>query len=346
MADGVGCLPRAAEATPQVPELRASALAEVERRVGVAAGADRAQLQLLRAAVDRLLTQIDDAPFPPLDLPLLTFAALAGAPTSTATVVAAACAFVFLGADLLDDAADGEAAHTWPDTPASVVSLAGATILATLPQAVLIDVGVATGTTLELLQVLGDGLLAMSGGQQRDLTNRLGAPPSVDAVECSVTGKSGAEMAMFAALAATVATGGPRERSVCAEMGRAFGTAMQYAADLSDLLADGEQRDLRDGAWTLPLAWHAERLSGAAKTEFVALCAAARTDVRSRDSVREQVLAGGTAGMCALHIETRCQRALRHLRSLRVVDAAATEQLATLVTAPSPWHRDDLAVSS
>jgi len=296
---------------------------------------DAQQAELFRRAFDRLGTIVSDMPFfPATDLPVLVYRALTGRLDDVAVGIAAACACVYLGADTLDDVADGDDRVEWAEVPASVVSLTGSTILAALPQRLLLGLPLGEQGRLPALRRLTDGLLEMSAGQRADLALRHGPFPDVDTVERAVRAKSGGEMATFAGIAA-LAAGAPDDRRATAEeLGAAIGTAGQLASDISELTSDSaEHRDLVGGARTMPIVWHMRRLDGEERDRFAELLEAARTDAAARRAVQAEVVDAGTARRCAVVVQIHCQRAHRLADALAGGDAAVADPVHRIIDA-------------
>lgn len=238
----------------------------------------------------------------------------AGGDRRRATSIAAACALVFLGADILDDLADGESRPEWERSTTGEVTLAAATCLSALAPLALSEIKLPARTVAKLHRTLTHGLLRMAAGQYDDLhSTAQQSETSPEAVEDAVAGKSGEEFAMFCALAAVAAGANARVTRHYAAMGKAIGTGGQIASDCYELFEDPEARDLRQGTLTLPLALHISRLSGAEKAEFRKRLVRARTSATSRERIRKLVRSSGALRMAVFTVETYRQRALREL---------------------------------
>lgn len=298
---------------------------------------------MFRRAFDRLRTIVAEMPFfPAMDLPLLVYRALAGRLDDVAVDVAAACACVYLGADTVDDVADGDQRPEWAGIPGSVVSLTGSTILATLPQRIVLDLPLDSDTRVAVLSRLTAGLVEMSAGQHSDLALRSGEFPDVDTVERSVQRKSGGEMATFAGMAALAAGAAESARAAAEDLGAAIGTAGQLASDISELTSDlAEYRDLAGGARTLPIAMHVHRLDAADRDRFLDLLNDARTNPAARRSVRSEVLTSGTARRSAVVVQIHCQRARRLADALAGDDLLVAESLHRVIDALAFYRSGD-----
>lgn len=301
-----------------VSDVRACAEAFVEK---VAQGPQ--QRRLLQIVLERLKKYAqEDVWFPVVNLPLFVYAGLCE-DNGPARPLAMATAFIFLGADLLDDLADGDLEPSWQGYQPKEIQLAAATLLSSLPQLVLSELPVSPGYRLAMQRALAQGLLRMSFGQQLDLAmNGKTNFSSEDVVE-SVAAKSGEEMAIFSRLAAQLAEAPDRTVQAYAEFGRAFGTASQLASDCHDIFQAELSRDLFNGTRTLPIAMYLERLKGDGREKFLELLEEARKDSNSREIVRRQLHADGILMRCAFRVEVYCQKALGILDSVRPREPAA-----------------------
>ena len=179
-----------------------------------------------------------------LQLTALVHAACTGAEAPAPLV--ASNLLVFLGADLLDDIADGELPDGWEP---AVASLAATTLLCVATRAALAALDTTPERKVELSRCLDAALLDMSAGQHADLTSTPADPAAARAI---AERKAGAEFALFARSAALLA-GSDRVDAYDA-FGRDFGTAAQLASDLASL-----DEDLAAGRHTLAVTHLAAR---------------------------------------------------------------------------------------
>lgn len=274
-----------------------------------------------------------------IELPLLVHAAVAGTDRPPISL-AAATTLVFLGADALDDVADGDWHEAWGSRSAAEITLGAATLLSAIAPLAIEGLGAPAERTARMHAILARGLLQMAAGQYADLTGAAARGLGVaDRVEVSVAGKSGAEMAMFAALGAELAGASAAVVERYAAMGSAIGTGGQFASDCHELFADREARDLARGAATLPLALHLERLDGAKRRAFLELLERARSDESARVQVRREVRASGALRHCLFIVEVYRHRARRELAAARPHPTAA-DALCTLIDGISSFSQE------
>lgn len=272
------------------------------------------QLQLLKGFLDRLKRDCNQSdPLLFMELPLSVHIAAGGSQRS-AYRVAAACSLAFMGADVLDDLADGDIRPEWNGLAPGEITLAAATCLSALAPLAIAELGLPSQISAALHKTLAAGLLQMAAGQHDDLhtTGRTGGI-NPESIEKALKGKSGQEFAMFCSLASQAA--GASEQSVghYYSMGLAIGVAGQLASDCYELLEDPEARDLHHGTWTLPLAIHYSRLSAGEKSAFEKLLEQARNNESARSLVREAIRTSGALRITIFKVETYRQQALRAL---------------------------------
>lgn len=327
------------------PARVAAVLAAVKSLVGRQAASDRQRALLERALIglEAPVEKTDRLFF--VELPLLVHAAIGG-DEHPALPLAAATTLIYLGADIFDDLADGDRRAHWEGYSPAEINLAAASLLSALAPLAVANLAAPAERIVAMERTLASGLLRMAAGQQSDVsaTGR-NAPVRPEDVEAAVAGKSGEELAIFAALAAQLAGAPAPIVDRYAAMGRALGTGAQLASDCYELFTDPACRDLAHGTPTLPIALHLERLRGADRVAFVELLTRARTEHDARRSVREQLIAAGTLRHCAVEVEIYRQRALRELALAAPVEPAAGElrsMIASIsffpqkITAPGP----------
>jgi geranylgeranyl pyrophosphate synthase len=173
------------------------------------------------------------------------------------------------------------------------MSLAAATILTTLPPIVLARVDVEPERQLRMQQILAEGLLRMSAGQQADLALTGEHAATVAEVEAAVAGKTGERLATHCRLAAEMAGATPEARALYGAVGREIGIARQLISDCHELVVDPECRDLVHGTRTMPIVAHMNRLTGAEHVRFLDLLDKARTDRGAEIAVRRELGASG-----------------------------------------------------
>ncbi len=315
----------------------------VERERAVLGAAERflrehadgpAQLALLRAALAKIGGHLDRPEPPPFYLscvhvPLLVYAALRG-DAEPALPLALACLFVHAGLDLLDDVMDGDLPAEWPGGPAQAV-LAGATLTGAVAPLALQALPAPPRTVLALLRLLAQAGLQLSAGQEADVATARTAPiPDGAGVARLAERKTGAEVALYAALAARLAGAPPTALERWAAFGRALGAARQLRTDCFDLFAAAQSRDLAAGMRTLPIALYHDDLPEAERPAFLDLLERAERDAATRQAIREKLVATGILQSSAVVVESYCQRARDALAAAGAREPAANEMRAMI----------------
>lgn len=251
--------------------------------------------------------------------------------------MAAACALTCLGIKLFDDLADGDRLPHWRGRSAAEMSLAAATILTTLPPIALGQLDISPRRRLSMQQILAQGLLRTSAGQQLDLALTGKRTATVAEVEAAVAGKTGERLATYCRLAAEMAGATPEARDLYGRVGCEIGVARQLISDCHELTVDAECRDLAHGARTLPIVAHMNRLTGADRARFLDLLdRAALPDREAETTVRRELYASGeiarTLFKARLHYG-RARAIVDHIdarepgrtRLLRVIDPGSAD---------------------
>ena len=262
-------------------------------------------------------------------LPLRAYAALCG-DDAPAIPLAVATTLIYLGMDILDDLADGDLSEDWKEYRPEEITLLSITLLTALPLRLFASLPVPPTVRLQMIALMADAGIRLSAGQGSDLAGAGQETVTVAEVVESVEGKSGGEMALFAALAAVLAGASPGQTAQFAAIGSAIGVAGQLLSDWGDLFASSHSRDLASGTRTLPLAMYLERLKGEERQTFLALLDQARTSPDAQSAVRTQLETSGIPFQSAFAIETYCQRAHRLFREAALTHPAAVD-LDTLI---------------
>lgn len=252
-------------------------------------------------------------------VPLLVAHGLTGVPGAGVAAAAPALA-IYIGVDALDDLVDGDVPKYWADPPSPVDVIACATLLGALGQLLVARVEGAD-RSVAMQRELGATLLAMSAGQAAELAG-LGGVPGLDDVRRSVAAKSGAMLGGFAALGARLADAGDSEVQAARRYGSALGFARQISSDLSELLAPGDNADLRNGLTTVPLAYHLTTLSPSERQSFRERLAAASGDDALSAELVDEVAAGRGFAAAIVDAELHCGDAMQALDELAVNDEA------------------------
>lgn len=312
-----------------------NAPAQLEEEVAARAAAflalhavDARQHAVLRAVLDRLRARAAEhgAPLAALtcvQVPLLVHAAVQG-DARPAVPLAVAATLLLSGLDLLDDLMDGDLADGWCGYRPAELLLAGATLVAALPQLALGELSLPPERLVTMQRTLARAGLRISAGQQRDLRAVGRAHLSPAAAQLIAAGKSGEVLAAVAALAATLADAHPRVVAGYAALGRALGTALQLRSDCYDLFGAPRSRDLAAGARTLPLALYLRARPGERRA-FLSLLTAARTDPAAQNAVRARLIEAGALRLTGAVIARYCARAHAVLDRLRPREPAGSK---------------------
>jgi geranylgeranyl pyrophosphate synthase len=263
---------------------------------------------------------------PGIELPLAAHAAITGAGDGPIPL-AAACVLVCIGAKLFDDVADGDRASDWRHYSTGEMSLAAATILTALPPMILARLDVEPERRLRMQQILAEGFLRISAGQQADLelTGRRAA--TVAEVEAAVAGKTGERFATYCRLAAEMAAASHEVRTLYGAVGREIGIARQLISDCHELVIDPECRDLQHGARTRPIVAHMNRLTGAERARFLDLLDLALADRGAEMAVRRELYASGEIGRTLLWARLHYGRARAIVDRIGAVEPGRTRLL-------------------
>jgi geranylgeranyl pyrophosphate synthase len=225
---------------------------------------------------------------PSIELPLAVYGATSGE-EEAAVPLAAACALVCLCAKLFDDLADGDLPAHWAERSGAEMNLAAATMLCALPPLILAQLEIAPTRRPRMQQILAEGLLRISAGQQADLALTGKREVSVAAVEAAVAGKTGERFATYCALAAEMAGVTSEAAALFASFGREIGIARQLLSDCHELLFDRECRDLMHGTRTMPIVTHVNILRGADRSRFLELLDRAQVDGQAEEEARREL---------------------------------------------------------
>lgn len=300
-----------------VPSIFLSASSFIQSKVGN----ERLRFFLF-AALDSLQNETRKEPYVSfIHIPVFIHAAIRGG-VLPAHPPAVAATLLFLGIDIMDDLADGDDRPFWAGYNREEINLAAMLLLCSLPQLLIDDFKISLKNKNAMHRTLAESFLKMAHGQQRDLAFTKSTCVTVDEVEKSVIGKSGGEMALFAALAAHYAGAPKKKAGLYAEFGRHLGTAIQFSTDCHDLFEADLSRDLMHGTRTLPIVFHLERKNGGERENFLRMLSEAERDAKSRETLRNKFRADGDLHRSAFVIELYCRRALKALNKARPLEPA------------------------
>lgn len=278
----------------------------------------------------------------PLHLPLAIGEAL-DTPASASHLVAAACLFVWLGADLFDNVADDEVDPAWAETGAARLSLGAVTLLTVLPHHLyerLGDHAVPLATRHALSQTLSRALWQMSVGQFADVASAREVRTLAE-YESVLAGKSGAEVALFAESAALLAARPDPEVAQWRAFGQGLGILAQWSSDIVDLFGEPSGNDLRTGTRTAPILYTLRALDGTARGDFQTMLAAAQKgDEAAAQRARDIMQAAGALRYALLKAQLFHQQARRQLAAL-LPEAANRARLEGLLDSLSPLTRKE-----
>lgn len=252
-----------------------------------------------------LLSLIDHFPAgersPYVDIPLLVYGGITGH-EEEALPLTTLGKFLFLGLDIIDDIADGDAEDHWPEHNHSELELGSSLFLSALPQILIADLKAPEEIHTKIQQRFAHGLLEIASGQQLELrmTGRLDIDPQ--AVEDSVRRKSSG-VATLASIAALFAGGTEDQIASYEEVGCNLGTAAQLATDFYDLFQAPLSRDLRNGTRTLPITLFLEKCSETEKKILLG----------PLEEARRLLISKGIGRLTAFIIELYCERAKKGL---------------------------------
>jgi len=265
---------------------------------------------------------------PYVDIPRLVYGGITGC-EEEAVPLTALGKFLFLGMDIMDDIADGDAEDHWPGHNMAELQLGSSLFLSALPQILIADLKAPEGIRTQIQQRFARGLLETAAGQQLELgmTEKMDIDPQK--VEDSVRGKSSG-VATLASIAARLAGATGDQINAYEEMGYHLGSAAQIATDFYDLFQTTLSRDLRNGTRTLPIA----------------LCLAKCSEDEKKilfgplEEARSLLFSKGIGRLTAFIIELYCERARKNL-SLADPKAIYRVKLDSLINHISFFREDN-----
>ena len=252
----------------------------------------------------------------------------------------AALAFtLWTATDVLDNLTDRDLRAGWLRYGESEIIIIASSLIAGMSHSLAASLHSSPNVVARLHLRIARGISEMTQGQIADLFY-CGQDVSADLVCESVAGKTGAGSAMSAGLGAILAEA-PAERIASYErFGIEYGMAMQFQNDLADLLSDGRSVDLANGTRTLLVVWHLETLTGAARSNFLGMLDAARTDAAIAARVRAALLGSPAIRRVLLQSLIHVERARSALADASATGPAANA-LAALLNELDPFtpHR-------
>lgn len=254
-------------------------------------------------------------PSPYLEIPLLVYGGITGN-AEGALPLGSLGAFLFLGMDIIDDIADGDAKAHWPKFDPLELELAASLFLSALPQILISNLNAPSRTVIEIQKRFARGIIEAARGQQKELKIKGGENISQKEIEDSVAGKSSG-LATLACISAELAGAEREQIGYYEEMGGNLGGAAQLATDFHDLFESPVSRDLKNEIRTLPIALYLEKCPAIERKNFLNLLRGAGKDPAKEKKVRSLLFSKGIARLTAFIVELYCERARKGLLSAK-----------------------------
>jgi geranylgeranyl pyrophosphate synthase len=273
-----------------------------------------------RALFDLALSHVREraeagAIFMPIDIPLVVAEVLERPPEED-VVAAAACTLLWMGADLMDDAADGDLVEAWSGVSKTRLALVSTNLLATLPHLVtqlLHSSSRSDAATSRFSQLVALTLWQMSEGQFADLGS-VDAVRTVEDYSQMIRLKSGAEVAFFASAPAVLAGLCEPDAEAWGRFGSLFGCMAQLYSDVHGAFSESSRNDLYGGKRTLPVIYTLENLPDSAAARFSEdLAGAASGDAEALGRAIRHMNDAGAARFCLSRVELLRHRAVSSL---------------------------------
>jgi len=188
--------------------------------------------------------------FLPIDLPLAV-ADILGRPVHERHLAAAASTCLWAGADLMDDAADGQLPEVWSEVSPHLLLLVSTNLLSTIPHLLAARLA-GRDSSAAYGEAVSRTLFVMSSGQASDLRAHRDVR-TIDAYLSMVRRKSGVEFGLFAATPALLAEGDGDAAAAWVRFGMAYGTMCQVFDDTVSAIVEGSRNDLLRGKPSLPV---------------------------------------------------------------------------------------------
>jgi len=268
--------------------------------------------------------------FIPIDLPMAV-ADVIGRSQMEGAISAAASTLLWAGADLMDDAADGELGQDWDGVSRSQIALVSTNLLSTLPHLLVGGVDFTDGAvSAAYSQAVSRTLFVMSEGQSADLDS----PRSVRTIDdymALVRRKTGAEFALFASTPAILAGADDETIGAWVKFGFAYGAMSQVFSDTVSSVNDGTRSDLRNGKRTLPVLHTLAQISDDDRTSLARdLDLAARGDDPAVSRVIDAMTSAGAIRFSLERIEVLRFRAAQAL-PVKISTLAPTHAIRSLM---------------
>jgi geranylgeranyl pyrophosphate synthase len=276
-----------------------------------------------------------DARWPVLHLPL-TLAAEFALPPDVAEDLTCACLLLYGFADLADDAQDGDLQGDWGWERAVNAGFA----LSFLGQEVLSELDLPASARLDLTAAFARTGRLMTFGQEGDLRATSAHVPSVAEYMETVTGKTGASVAFFAAAPAIAALRPRATVELLSAYGMALGIQHQIASDLTDFQQPAARgSDARNRKVTLPLIYGLDQdRSGRIRSWLEGDGGDAPERSAPSLDIATELAALGTGVYCRMQAQLQRRKALSCLDELDLSNGARAELAAYLseqATSPS-----------
>jgi geranylgeranyl pyrophosphate synthase len=272
--------------------------------------------------------------FPPIDLPRAV-GDLLGRPREERETAAAASTSLWAGADLMDDAADGQLRETWAGTSGRLLALVSTNLLSTLPHLLVASLdGCGDGVAGAYGRAVSEALFSMSEGQARDFESAA-VVDSCEAYLDLVRRKSGSEFALFASTPAILAGADPGTTGAWLRFGLEYGTMVQTFNDTVSTIAEGPRNDLLAGKRTMPVVHTLSNSSDRVHLNFqFDLDMASKGDQLAVTRAIEAMVGAGSIRFSFTQVELLRYRATRAL-PVRLAEIEAGHPMRLLLSACS-----------
>lgn len=272
--------------------------------------------------VEKTKELLDDGCWIPcLDLSNLILSGLNNKNRGGSRLLAVVGAFVYLGADILDDIHDNELVTSYPRANATLVA---ATLLTVFPTLAIAGLSVLPELRFKLQETVAKSLLKMSNGQQKDIFFTNQEDISLARIKESIQAKSGEEAALCSLMAAQYAGVSLSQQRLFEDFGRFLGTALQIVSDYYDVLWSEDANDLKRGAPILPVVFCMKRLKDEARDNFVTLLKRFSSGQDLLKPLRQIMVKSGAFDYSAVVVEDLCQKSLGILEQLELSDDVKT----------------------
>lgn len=281
---------------------------------------DRAYRELLGHALEVFRSKLrEDDLYHFVHLPIGIAALLRDGDGMPALEISAAMTLAFSGFDIVDDLADGDEPSGWMGFTAAERNLAAAALFCMLPQLATLQLETDAERRRLMQSDIASSFIAIAAGQLGDIRARR-AQLAPRALEQIIAGKTAAQPALFARLAARHADASDQTVATCGEIGSAIGHAAQLSSDFHELLNAADPRD----------GWRGQNYVAAvfldhATSEVRERSVDAADDRDTAMVLREAVRKSAAMRTVAFEAEVHCRRAFRLVGELEAAAGYSSE---------------------